>query len=211
MESYTTSKLWYWRLAIWGLAAFVHAIIVCACFFLYMHMADEVTLSEPGLLWDTLFQEVYKKEKDFMEHRAYLIIAVVLVVCSKIVSSLKRDLSVGLRIVANFLFYFIIFRAFQRESSCHGQAANWSQKWSLTGEGHLSRPKFTLLEKLKPCSRWMLATGAISVVLVTLLHVVPGLRVLVEKEEPNFEWDAFLPSILVVLVGFKQMFLDQNL
>ena len=63
-----------------------------------MHMADEVTLSEPGLLWDTLFQEVYKKEKDFMEHRAYLIIAVVLVVCSKIVSSLKRDLSVGLRI-----------------------------------------------------------------------------------------------------------------
>ena len=50
----------------------------------------------------------------------------------------------------------------------------------------------------------MLATGAISVVLVTLLHVVSGLRELVEKEEPNFEWDAFLPSILVVLVSFKE-------
>ena len=57
----------------------------------------------------------------------------------------------------------------------------------------------------------MLATGAISVVLVTLLHVVPVLRELVEKEEPNFEWRAFLPSILVVLVSFKQMFPEQNL
>ena len=57
----------------------------------------------------------------------------------------------------------------------------------------------------------MLATGAISVVLVTLLHVVPGLREAVEKEEPNFEWDAFFPSILVVLVSFKQMFPEQNL
>ena len=57
----------------------------------------------------------------------------------------------------------------------------------------------------------MLATGAISVFLVTLLHVVPGLRDLVEKEEPNFEWKAFLPSILVVLVSFKQMLPEQNL
>ena len=57
----------------------------------------------------------------------------------------------------------------------------------------------------------MLATGAISVVLVTLLHVVPDLRVLVEKEEPNFEWEAFLPSILVVLVSFKQMVPEHNL
>ena len=57
----------------------------------------------------------------------------------------------------------------------------------------------------------MLATGAISVVLVILLHVVPGLRELVEKEEPNFEWDAFFPSILVVLVSWKQMFMEQNL
>ena len=64
---------------------------------------------------------------------------------------------------------------------------------------------------MKPGSRWMLATGAISVVLVTLLHVVPGLRVLVEKEQPNFEWDAFFPSILVLLVSFKQMFSEQNL
>ena len=57
----------------------------------------------------------------------------------------------------------------------------------------------------------MLATGAISVVLVTLLHVVPKLRELVEKEEPNFEWKAFFPSILVVLVSCKQMFPKQNL
>ena len=64
---------------------------------------------------------------------------------------------------------------------------------------------------MKPCSRWMLATGAISVVLVILLHVVPDLRVLVEKEEPNFEWDAFFPSILVVVVSFKQMFQEENL
>ena len=56
----------------------------------------------------------------------------------------------------------------------------------------------------------MLATGAISVVLVTLLHVVSGLRELVEKEEPNFEWEAFFPSILVVLVSFKQTFSEQN-
>ena len=57
----------------------------------------------------------------------------------------------------------------------------------------------------------MLATGAISVVLVILLHVVPDLRVLVEKKEPNFEWDAFFPSILVVVVSFKQMFQEENL
>ena len=57
----------------------------------------------------------------------------------------------------------------------------------------------------------MLATGAISVVLVILLHVVRDLRVLVEKEEPNFEWDAFFPSILVVVVSFKQMFQEENL
>ena len=57
----------------------------------------------------------------------------------------------------------------------------------------------------------MLATGAISVVLVILLHVVEDLRDLVEKEEPNFEWDAFFPSILVVLVSFKKMFPEPNL
>jgi len=134
------------RLAIWGLAAFVHAIIVCACFFLYMHIAEE---------------EVYKKEngkekwKNFVEHRAYLIIAVVLVVCSKI------GLSEGI---------------------------------IMPWPGSKLKPKIVF-------DRWMLATGAISVVLVTLLHVVPVLRELVEKEEPNFEWEAFLPSILVVLFG----------
>ena len=53
-----------------------------------------------------IFQEVYeekegrKKWKNFVEHRAFLIVAVVLVVCSKIVSSVKKDFSVGLRILS---------------------------------------------------------------------------------------------------------------
>jgi len=93
--------------------------------------------------------------KNFVEHRAFLIIAVVLAVCSKI------GLSEGI---------------------------------IMPWPGSKLKPKMVL-------DRWMLATGAISVVLVTLLHVVPDLRDLVEKEEPNFEWDAFFPSILVVLFG----------
>jgi len=143
-------------LAIWGLAAFVHAVIVCACFFLYMHIADEeVYTSKKEKLELENGDSIKVRWKNFVEHRAYLIIAVVLVVCSKI------GLSEGI---------------------------------IMPWPGSKLKPKVVV-------DRWMLATGAISVVLVTLLHMVPDLRVLVEKEEPNFEWEAFLPSILVVLFG----------
>ena len=59
-----------------------------------------------------IFQEVYeekegrKKWKNFVEHRAFLIVAVVLVVCSKIVSSLKKDFSLGLRILSPIFHHF---------------------------------------------------------------------------------------------------------
>jgi len=54
------------RLALWGIGASAHALIVSGCFCIYMHLAG------------------MDVEKDFEDYRAYLIIAVVLTACCKI-------------------------------------------------------------------------------------------------------------------------------